>query len=30
MVTIAFSAQAAGDEELSAAQRDAYREFGGG
>ena len=27
MVTIAFCAQAAGDEELSAAQRDAYREF---
>ena len=29
MVTIAFCAQAAGDEELSAAQRDAYREFRG-
>jgi AcrR family transcriptional regulator len=27
MVTIAFCAQAAGDEELSHAQRDAYREF---
>lgn len=27
MVTIAFCAQAAGDDELSAAQRDAYREF---
>lgn len=27
MVTIAFCAQAAGDEELSEAQRDAYREF---
>jgi TetR/AcrR family transcriptional regulator, transcriptional repressor of bet genes len=27
MVTIAFCSQAAGDEELSAAQRDAYREF---
>ena len=27
MVTIAFCAQAAGDEELSTAQRDAYREF---
>ncbi len=27
MVTIAFCAQAAGDEELSAAQRDAYLEF---
>ena len=29
MVTIAFCAQAAGDEELSAAQREAYREFRG-
>jgi AcrR family transcriptional regulator len=29
MVTIAFCAQAAGDDELSAAQRDAYREFRG-
>jgi AcrR family transcriptional regulator len=27
MVTVAFCAQAAGDEELSHAQRDAYREF---
>jgi hypothetical protein len=27
MVTVAFCAQAAGDEELSNAQRDAYREF---
>ena len=27
MVTVAFCAQAAGDEELSRAQRDAYREF---
>src|SRR4051794_18322097 len=27
MVTVAFCAQAAGDDELSAAQRDAYREF---
>lgn len=29
MVTIAFCAQAAGDDELAAAQRDAYREFRG-
>ncbi|MEY4230251.1 MAG: hypothetical protein RLZZ362_1100 [Actinomycetota bacterium] len=27
MVTVAFCAQAAGDDELAAAQRDAYREF---
>jgi AcrR family transcriptional regulator len=27
MVTVAFCAQAAGDEEMSLAQRDAYREF---
>jgi AcrR family transcriptional regulator len=27
MVTVAFCAQAAGDEELSATQRDAYRDF---
>ena len=30
MVTVAFSAQAAGDEELSRAQRDAYRDFRAG
>ncbi len=27
MVTVAFCAQAAGDDELATAQRDAYREF---
>ncbi len=30
MVTVAFCAQAAGDEELSRAQRDAYRDFRAG